>query len=82
MALPTKNSVLDDFPLCPQGLPPEKLKILFLLSSPLYLRIAGQADFAEPRLLQCTQFAHYGVDSKDGGMGYNRGHGVSADLLR
>ena len=31
---PRKNSVLDDFPLCPQGLPPhQKAKILFLLSS-------------------------------------------------
>ena len=28
-----KNSVLDDFPLCPQGHPPQKAKILFLLSS-------------------------------------------------
>ena len=34
VTFPTKNSVLDDFPLCPKGRPPpSKPQILFLLSS-------------------------------------------------
>ena len=35
VAFPTKSSVLDDFPLCPQGLPPSKSEnVIFIVVSP------------------------------------------------